>query len=374
MLKRVLRVLACGAAVTGIAIPAVAYATADPDPTPPIDIQIIHGQPATEPYPFAASLQTLGGGHFCGGALIRPDWVITAGHCVAGETPGGFQVRVGSTDRTSGGTVATVRRIVSHPQDDQALVQLTSAVSHEPLPIAANANAGTAIRLLGWGATSDPGGSAPIILQQFDTSILADNAHGCVTGAAEICTDNPGKGGACYGDSGGPAVARNGSGWAIVGTTIGEAGGQHCADNVQIYSDVPAHRAWLDSVIGGTPPPPPPPPGKVFKNDTDVAIPDLGTAESPITVTGISGNAPANLRASVTIRHTYRGDLVLSLIAPDGTRYLLEDLPNGDSGNDVVKTYTVDASSEVANGTWKLRVQDTARLDVGRIDTWSLTF
>ncbi|HEU4422686.1 MAG TPA: proprotein convertase P-domain-containing protein, partial [Pilimelia sp.] len=122
------------------------------------------------------------------------------------------------------------------------------------------------------------------------------------------------------------------------------------------------------------PPPPPPPPGSYFENGTDVAIPDLGTAESPITVSGVPGNAPAGLRVGVNIRHTWRGDLVLRLIAPGGTSYLLEDFPNGDSGDDVVKTYTVNASGGAANGVWRLRVQDTAGADIGHIDLWSLQF
>ena len=34
----------------------------------------------------------------------------------------------------------------------------------------------------------------------------------------------------------------------------------------------------------------------------------------------------------------------------------------------------MDASSEVAAGTWKLRVQDVASLDTGYINSWKLTF
>jgi subtilisin-like proprotein convertase family protein len=34
----------------------------------------------------------------------------------------------------------------------------------------------------------------------------------------------------------------------------------------------------------------------------------------------------------------------------------------------------VNASSEAANGTWKLRVSDNANIDTGRIDAWALQF
>ncbi|HEX2419808.1 MAG TPA: proprotein convertase P-domain-containing protein, partial [Micromonosporaceae bacterium] len=54
--------------------------------------------------------------------------------------------------------------------------------------------------------------------------------------------------------------------------------------------------------------------------------------------------------------------------------YLLEDFPNTDSGDNVLKSYTVNASAEVANGTWRLRVQDIASLDTGYIDLWALQF
>ncbi|MGW3991763.1 S8 family serine peptidase, partial [Streptomyces sp. NPDC004830] len=122
--------------------------------------------------------------------------------------------------------------------------------------------------------------------------------------------------------------------------------------------------------VGGTTPQP----GRYFENTADVAVTDNATVESPISVTGVTGNAPAALKVGVDVKHTYRGDLVLSLVAPDGSVHLLEDFADGDSGDDVVKTYTVDASSETASGTWKLRVRDIATRDTGRIDTWNLTF
>ncbi|WTH27844.1 S8 family serine peptidase [Kitasatospora purpeofusca] len=125
----------------------------------------------------------------------------------------------------------------------------------------------------------------------------------------------------------------------------------------------------LKAVGGGTPPT-----GKYFENLTDVAITDNATVDSPLAVTGVGGNAPTALKVGVDIKHTYRGDLVLSLVAPNGTVYLLEDFTDSDSADNVAKTYTVNASASPADGTWKLRVKDGASGDVGTVDAWNLTF
>ncbi|MCE7004310.1 M28 family metallopeptidase [Kibdelosporangium philippinense] len=115
------------------------------------------------------------------------------------------------------------------------------------------------------------------------------------------------------------------------------------------------------------------PPGPRFENPDDVAIPDLATVESPITVTGVPGNAPAALAVGVDIIHTYRGDLIVDVVAPDGTAYNIHNRGGGSADN-LTGTFTINASSEVANGTWKLRVRDAANADVGRINAWSLQF
>lgn len=136
-------------------------------------------------------------------------------------------------------------------------------------------------------------------------------------------------------------------------------------------SDAAAHAIWTLSSGTGEPPT-----GEgVFSNTTDVAIPDAGAAvTSSVAVTGRTGNAPAALQVGVDIKHTYRGDLVVDLLAPDGSAYRLKNSSSGDSADNVITTYTVNASSEVANGSWKLRVQDVARQDTGYIDSWKLTF
>ena len=123
--------------------------------------------------------------------------------------------------------------------------------------------------------------------------------------------------------------------------------------------------------VGGTDTPPP---GKKFENTADYTISDNATVESPVTVSGVTGNAPATLSVPVDVKHTYIGDLRIDLVAPDGTVYNLKAYGSGGSADNVITTYTVNASSEVANGTWKLRVGDNAAQDVGKIDSWALQF
>ncbi|WP_037676165.1 proprotein convertase P-domain-containing protein, partial [Streptomyces globisporus] len=61
------------------------------------------------------------------------------------------------------------------------------------------------------------------------------------------------------------------------------------------------------------------------------------------------------------------------LIAPDGSVYSLSNRAGGSADN-INQTYTVNASTEVANGAWKLRVQDKASIDTGYINSFKLTF
>lgn len=133
--------------------------------------------------------------------------------------------------------------------------------------------------------------------------------------------------------------------------------------------------AWAGINVGSRPGDGGEPGGTVFENTTSVAIPDRGSAvTTSVNVTGVTGNAPSTLKVGVDISHTYRGDLAIDLVAPDGSTYRLKDAGLGDSADDVVETYTVNASSEVANGTWKLKVQDMYSGDKGTINGFKLTF
>ncbi|MEU2297300.1 M4 family metallopeptidase [Streptomyces antibioticus] len=111
----------------------------------------------------------------------------------------------------------------------------------------------------------------------------------------------------------------------------------------------------------------------VYANSTRVDIPDNGAAvESAVTIEGREGNASATASVYVNIVHTYRGDLTVDLVGPNGTVYSLLNRSGGSADN-VDQTFTVDASAQPLNGTWKLRVQDRASIDVGYIQRWQLT-
>ncbi|MER6915790.1 M28 family metallopeptidase [Streptomyces sp. NPDC000594] len=133
-------------------------------------------------------------------------------------------------------------------------------------------------------------------------------------------------------------------------------------------SDAIAHAIWSLGTTGTNPP------GTVRENAADVAIPDNGAAvTSAVTVSGRGGNAPAALPVSVDIKHTWRGDVVLDLVAPDGTVLPLKSASTNDSADNVIETYTVDASAESADGEWRLRARDVSAQDTGFIDSWRLT-
>ncbi|MBL3670499.1 proprotein convertase P-domain-containing protein [Streptomyces sp. M2CJ-2] len=145
------------------------------------------------------------------------------------------------------------------------------------------------------------------------------------------------------------------------------------------YTGASTPRIDIGAALDGTQPNPEPEPAakprpSMIVNNTDYTIPDPGTAQSPITVTGIPGNAPKNLQVHVEATHEWRGDLKISLADPNGKLYPLKTTSETEDGGTISTTYTVDASAAPANGTWTLQVQDTSAGATGTLTDWSLTF
>ncbi len=114
---------------------------------------------------------------------------------------------------------------------------------------------------------------------------------------------------------------------------------------------------------------------QTYTNGTDVSIPDNNAtgATSSIAVSGRTGNGQSSTPVAVNIVHPYIGDLIVDLIAPDGSIYNIHNR-TGSSTDNINKTVNVNLSGEALNGTWKLRARDLAAADTGYINSWSITF
>ncbi|PWI18068.1 serine protease [Streptomyces sp. Act143] len=138
-------------------------------------------------------------------------------------------------------------------------------------------------------------------------------------------------------------------------------------------------RIDVGKAVGAATPAPDPEPADTTRrtkilNDAPYAIPDLGTVQSPITVSGVTGNAPKTLQVSVDVTHDWLGEVKIDLVAPDGQTYALKATNGTDPGGTLSRTYTVDASVSPASGTWKLQVADKSAGGTGTVDDWALTF
>ncbi|WP_431899936.1 proprotein convertase P-domain-containing protein [Nonomuraea sp. bgisy101] len=114
--------------------------------------------------------------------------------------------------------------------------------------------------------------------------------------------------------------------------------------------------------------------GATFRNDTEYPLPDRGSVESPIAVTGQAGDAPAALRVDARVSHPYRGDLAVELVAPNGRTFPIKAAHSKEDGADLTVATSVDGSGTAADGQWRLRVKDTFDQDHGVLKAWSLTF
>ncbi|WP_174185480.1 S1 family peptidase [Nocardia barduliensis] len=183
---------------------------------------------STAEYPWLAAVGTplllnRASGQFCGGALIAPDQVITAAHCVALTRPLAqtLTVTFGRDDlRGHDGNTVQVRDIRMHPgfrsngpdtaavhQNDVAILTLDRPQPGPTVGIAApGSGAGT---ILGWGATSetDEGNTR---LHAASVPLVTDEVCAAAYGSAfdpstMLCAGSPAADAARY-DSGGPLL------------------------------------------------------------------------------------------------------------------------------------------------------------------------
>ena len=193
------------------------------------------------------SYDSLYSGHFCGGALIHPGWVVTAAHCMEGETAGNVDVVLGIHDlKKDTGERIRVKRIIMHPSYDDvmmysdiALLELEENASQETIGLVAKDSIldGKDAVVLGWGSTDGSlWSSSPDTLQQVSVPIVPNETCKAAYSDEEITDSmvcagyNEGGKDACQGDSGGPLVVCEGDTWDTCQLAGIVSWGEGCAE------------------------------------------------------------------------------------------------------------------------------------------------
>ncbi|MBY0555028.1 proprotein convertase P-domain-containing protein [bacterium] len=323
---------------------------------------------------------------FCSGTLVGPDTILTAGHCI--ETMAdcsstsfvfGFAVKAEGvlTKSVQSDAVYKCKEIVKtvrvNTAEDFAVIKLDRAVvGRKALPVRATGDVDAAASLV---VIGHPVGLPTKITIGGTVRSLSPAKH--FVANLDTYGGNSGSGvfNLVTGEIEGVLVRGEQDFESRGGCSVSKV----CAEGACRGEDVTkisAVRPFL-STGGVVTPPPPPPVAKVekFSSTTALAIPDNNSKGATSSLAVSSAPKGRSVSLTVNIEHSYVGDLVVKLLAPDGSSIVVHQRAGGSSKN-LSKTYDVSAAlSKVSvSGSYKLVVQDLASQDSGKIVSWSLEF
>jgi len=115
----------------------------------------------------------------------------------------------------------------------------------------------------------------------------------------------------------------------------------------------------------------PPPAGDHYASATAVAVPDNDPTGAASTITVPDALKVGSLAVTLDVSHTYVGDLTITLTHGGTTKTLWAR--QGGSQHDIQQTFTVATfNGHDAHGDWILKLVDSAAVDTGTLNSWSL--